>query len=66
MYVCKLKQEIFKDGTISYYDPDVDEPIYQLKEHTEDVTSLHLSKCGTLISGSYDKTAKVGYFTLDR
>ena len=41
------------------YLPDVEEPLYQLEGHKENVTSLYLSKFGTLISGSWDKSAKV-------
>ena len=41
------------------YLPDVEEPLFQLEGHKENVTSLYLSKFGTLISASWDKTAKV-------
>ena len=50
---------IFKDGVIRGYLPDVEEPLFQLEGHKENVTSLYLSKFGTLISASWDKTAKV-------
>jgi len=50
-----------QDGKIRGFLPDVEEPLYELDGHKENVTSLFLSKFGTLISGSWDKTAKVWF-----
>jgi len=50
-----------QDGKIRGYLPDVEDPLFQLEGHAENVTSLYLSKFGTLISGSWDKTAKVWF-----
>jgi len=50
-----------QDGMIRGYLPDVEEPLFQLEGHKENVTSLYLSKFGTLISASWDKTAKVWF-----
>lgn len=50
-----------QDGKVRGYLPDVEDPLFQLDGHTENVTSLYLSKFGTLISGSWDKTAKVWF-----
>jgi len=48
-----------QDGKIRAFLPDVEDPLYQLDGHSENVTSLFLGKFGTLISGSWDCTAKV-------
>jgi len=50
-----------QDGKIRGYLPDVEDPLFQLDGHKENVTSLYASKFGTLISGSWDKTAKVWF-----
>jgi len=48
------------DGKIRVYEPDRDEPLEVLEGHDACVTSLHLSsKTKTLISASWDCTAKV-------
>ena len=41
-----------QDGKVRGYLPDVEDPLFQLDGHTENVTSLYLSKFGTLISGA--------------
>jgi len=50
-----------QDGKIRGFLPDVEDPLFQLDGHAENVTNLFASKFGTLISGSWDKTAKVWF-----
>ena len=40
-----------QDGKIRGYLPDVEDPLFLLEGHTENVTSLFASKFGTIISG---------------
>eukprot|EP00117_Sycon_ciliatum_P022880 scpid38219/ scgid19605/ Phospholipase A-2-activating protein len=47
------------DSQIRIYDPDQDDPINVLKGHTGNVCSLVCGKFGTLMSGSWDCTARV-------
>ncbi|XP_033729624.1 phospholipase A-2-activating protein-like isoform X3 [Pecten maximus] len=47
------------DSTILAYTLDSPEPIYKLTGHSNTVCSLAAGKFGTLLSGSWDKTAKV-------
>ncbi|XP_069126256.1 phospholipase A-2-activating protein-like [Argopecten irradians] len=47
------------DSTILAYTLDSPEPIYKLSGHSNTVCSLASGKFGTLLSGSWDKTAKV-------
>lgn len=48
-----------QDGKIRGYLPDLEEPFFQLDGHAENVTSIFVGTFGTMISGSWDKTAKV-------
>jgi len=48
-----------QDGKIRAFLPDIEDPLFQLDGHAENVTSLFLGKFGTIISGSWDCTAKV-------
>jgi len=48
-----------QDGKIRAFLPDIEDPLYQLDGHAENVTSLFVGKFGTIISGSWDCTAKV-------
>jgi phospholipase A-2-activating protein len=48
-----------QDGKIRTFLPDLEEPLHQLDGHAENVTSIYAGKFGTLISGSWDMTAKV-------
>jgi len=48
-----------QDGKIRAFLPDVEEPLFLLEGHSENVVSMYLGKFGTLISGSWDMTAKV-------
>jgi len=48
-----------QDGKIRAFLPDIEDPLFQLDGHAENVTSLYLGKFGTIISGSWDCTAKV-------
>eukprot|EP00092_Neocalanus_flemingeri_P037378 GFUD01040702.1.p1 GENE.GFUD01040702.1~~GFUD01040702.1.p1 ORF type:complete len:806 (-),score=248.04 GFUD01040702.1:260-2677(-) len=48
-----------QDGKIRAFLPDIEDPLYQLEGHAENVTSLFVGKFGTIISGSWDCTAKV-------
>jgi len=48
-----------QDGKIRAFLPDIEDPLYQLEGHAENVTSLYVGKFGTMISGSWDCTAKV-------
>ncbi|NXI59826.1 PLAP protein, partial [Chloroceryle aenea] len=47
------------DNNICLYTPDDSEPLYVLKGHKDTVCSLSSGKFGTLLSGSWDATAKV-------
>lgn len=47
------------DNNIHAYDLESPLPVYKLMGHTDNVCSLSAGKQGTLISGSWDKTAKV-------
>lgn len=48
-----------QDGKIRTFLPDVEEPLHLMEGHAENVTSLFVGKFGTIISGSWDMTAKV-------
>jgi len=48
-----------QDGKIRAFLPDLEDPLHQLEGHAENVTSLFVGKFGTIISGSWDCTAKV-------
>jgi len=48
-----------QDGKIRAFLPDIEDPLFQLDGHAENVTSLFVGKFGTIISGSWDCTAKV-------
>jgi len=48
-----------QDGKIRAFLPDVEDPLFQLEGHAENVTSIFVGKFGTMISGSWDCTAKV-------
>jgi len=48
-----------QDGKIRAFLPDIEDPLYLLEGHAENVTSLFVGKFGTIISGSWDCTAKV-------
>jgi len=48
-----------QDGKIRAYLPDLEEPFFQLDGHGENVTDIFVGTFGTIISGSWDKTAKV-------
>lgn len=47
------------DRTILAYIPDVPDPIFKLEGHANAVSALFAGKFGTLLSGSWDQTAKV-------
>jgi hypothetical protein len=47
----ELPKYCLQDGKIRGYLPDVEDPLFLLEGHTENVTSLYASKFGTLISG---------------
>ncbi|XJO78809.1 hypothetical protein BDV3_003193 [Batrachochytrium dendrobatidis] len=48
------------DKIIYAFDPTrIDEPVYKLTGHTDNVCSLSLADNGDVLSGSWDKTAKV-------
>jgi hypothetical protein len=44
-----------QDGKIRGYLPDVEDPLFILEGHTENVSSLYASKFGTIISGTRDR-----------
>ena len=48
-----------QDGKIRTFLPDVEEPLHLLEGHAENVTSIFVGKFGSMISGSWDTTAKV-------
>jgi len=48
-----------QDSKIRAFLPDVEDPLFLLEGHAENVVSLTLGKFGTLVSGSWDCTAKV-------
>ncbi|KAI0306420.1 phospholipase A-2-activating protein [Multifurca ochricompacta] len=50
-----------QDSTINIWaiEPTREEPLYTLLGHSENVCALHVGGDGTIISGSWDKTAKV-------
>ena len=48
-----------QDGKIRGFLPDIEDPLFQLEGHAENVTSLFVGKFGTIMSGSWDCTAKV-------
>ena len=48
-----------QDGKIRTFLPDVEEPLHLLEGHAENVTSIFVGKFGSMISGSWDCTAKV-------
>ena len=48
-----------QDGKIRAFLPDVEDPLFQMDGHAENVTSLFVGTFGTIISGSWDCTAKV-------
>lgn len=48
-----------QDGKVRAFLPDIEDPLFQLDGHAENVTSLFVGKFGTIISGSWDCTAKV-------
>jgi len=48
-----------QDARIRAFLPDVEEPLFLLEGHAENVVSLSVGKFGTLVSGSWDTTAKV-------
>ncbi|KAK3090943.1 hypothetical protein FSP39_015921 [Pinctada imbricata] len=47
------------DNTILAYTPESPQPVYKLEGHEANVCALAAGKFGTLLSGSWDKTAKV-------
>lgn len=48
-----------QDGKIRSFLPALEEPLHVLDGHAEYVTSIYVGKFGTLVSGSWDMTAKV-------
>ena len=48
-----------QDGKIRAFLPDVEDPLFQMDGHAENVTSIFVGTFGTIISGSWDCTAKV-------
>lgn len=48
-----------QDGKIRAFLPDVEDPLFLLEGHAENVVSLFVGKFGTIISGSWDLTSKV-------
>jgi len=47
-----------QDGKIRAFLPDIEDPLFLLEGHEENVTSIFVGKFGTILSGSWDKTAK--------
>ena len=47
------------NGRIRAFLPDVEDPLFLLEGHAENVTNIFVGKFGTIISGSWDCTAKV-------
>ena len=64
LYTFLLQGLIFtgcQDGIIRAYDAHKSDPVFTLEGHSANVVSLFVSKTFTLLSGSWDNTAKVSF-----